>query len=228
MPALNQVRMLCNHTLASFILNRTEAKEKELGAIQKNVIHEHHHDGSSGSDEDYSDDDDEGEDGYRPGGYHAVRIGDRFHNNRYVVIEKLGWGHFSTVWLCYDKKRSREDKPEFVALKIQKSASHYREAAIDEIELLNSISSAAVSTKIMGEYPVGTSISDLCLVNLVDSFDHSGPNGRHMCMCFEVLGENLLKVIKRYDYRGMRESGFGREGGRHGLEAYLDLAGVAS
>ena len=35
------------------------------------------------------------------GGYHPVKIGDLF-NNRYHVIRKLGWGHFSTVWLCWD------------------------------------------------------------------------------------------------------------------------------
>lgn len=37
------------------------------------------------------------------GGYHPVRIGDLF-NNRYHVVRKLGWGHFSTVWLCWDMK----------------------------------------------------------------------------------------------------------------------------
>lgn len=35
------------------------------------------------------------------GGYHHVKIGDLF-NARYHVIRKLGWGHFSTVWLAWD------------------------------------------------------------------------------------------------------------------------------
>jgi len=35
------------------------------------------------------------------GGYHPVKIGDLF-NGKYHVIRKLGWGHFSTVWLCWD------------------------------------------------------------------------------------------------------------------------------
>nr|CAD7574634.1 unnamed protein product [Timema californicum] len=39
-------------------------------------------------------------------GYHPVKIGDLFHN-RYHVIRKLGWGHFSTVWLCWDIGCSR-------------------------------------------------------------------------------------------------------------------------
>ena len=48
-------------------------------------------------------DDDEQEDpkDYIKGGYHPVKIGDLFHN-RYHVVRKLGWGHFSTVWLCWD------------------------------------------------------------------------------------------------------------------------------
>ena len=37
------------------------------------------------------------------GGYHRVLIGDKF-NDRYLVVEKLGWGHFSTVWLAKDLK----------------------------------------------------------------------------------------------------------------------------
>ena len=39
---------------------------------------------------------------YRPGGYHPVRIGDDFNDGRYTIVRKLGWGHFSTVWLARD------------------------------------------------------------------------------------------------------------------------------
>lgn len=41
---------------------------------------------------------------YKPGGYHPVKIGDVFSDNRYTIIRKLGWGHFSTVWLAWDNK----------------------------------------------------------------------------------------------------------------------------
>merc|ERR1719335_1374041 len=76
------------------------------------------------------DSDDEGLDGYRKGGYHVVSLGE-IYNQRYQVIAKLGWGHFSTVWLCQDLHLHR-----LVAMKVQKSAPYYTEAAYDEIELL--------------------------------------------------------------------------------------------
>lgn len=46
--------------------------------------------------------------------------------SRYVVIQKLGWGRFSTVWLAKDFKYST-----YVALKIQKSDHRYLESAYD-------------------------------------------------------------------------------------------------
>jgi serine/threonine-protein kinase SRPK3 len=32
---------------------------------------------------------------------------------------------------------------------------------------------------------------------------HHGPNGKHYVMVFEILGVNLLEIIKRYDYKGI-------------------------
>jgi hypothetical protein len=64
---------------------------------------------------------------YTFGGYYPVRLGEVF-NGRYHVIRKVGWGHFSTVWLCWDVIGKR-----FVALKIVKSAENYSVSAADEI-----------------------------------------------------------------------------------------------
>jgi serine/threonine-protein kinase SRPK3 len=72
-----------------------------------------------------NDSEDEGIEDYNIGGYHPVHIGEVL-NNRYVVIQKLGWGHFSTVWLCKDFKYKT-----YAAVKIQKSSPHYMEAAFD-------------------------------------------------------------------------------------------------
>jgi serine/threonine-protein kinase SRPK3 len=41
---------------------------------------------------------------YCKGGYHPVHVGDTFSDGRYLIVRKLGWGHFSTVWLARDNK----------------------------------------------------------------------------------------------------------------------------
>lgn len=121
---------------------------------------------------------------YRRGGYHPIHIGDQLKDGRFIILRKLGWGHFSTVWLCWDQETLG-----LVALKIQKSARHYTEAALDEIALLTTIRDQDPSC----ETPV---------VCLLDHFQHAGPNGAHTCMVFEVLGRSLLSLIRHHGYRG--------------------------
>jgi len=41
------------------------------------------------------------------------------------------------------------------------------------------------------------------VVRLLDDFKINGVNGEHVCMVFEVLGHNLLKLIIRSHYRGI-------------------------
>ena len=59
---------------------------------------------------------DEGMPDYKIGGYHPVHVGEILLD-RYIIIQKLGWGHFSTVWLTKDLKFNS-----YVAIKVQKSA----------------------------------------------------------------------------------------------------------
>ncbi|KAK9708500.1 serine/threonine protein kinase, CMGC, variant 3 [Basidiobolus ranarum] len=124
---------------------------------------------------------------YTSGGYHPVKVGESYNNGRYTILRKLGWGHFSTVWLAKDHKGVRH-----VAMKVVKSAPHYTETALDEIKLLEKVTSADINAP--GRNYV---------VELLDHFQHTGPNGTHVCMVFEVLGENLLGLIKRYHHRGI-------------------------
>lgn len=124
---------------------------------------------------------------YKYGGYHPAYIGETYHDGRYILVRKLGWGHFSTVWLAKDSKLNIH-----VAMKIVRSAQGYRETAVDEIKLLSKIN---ITDK---EHP-----GHQYLIKLIDYFDHNGPNGTHICIVFEVLGESLLGLIRRYKHKGL-------------------------
>lgn len=134
-------------------------------------------------------------DDYRPGGYHPVFIGDTYgRENEYLIARKLGWGHFSTVWLAWDEKNQRH-----VAIKIVRSSSNYTEAALDEIKILEKVASENDNHE--GKKHV---------VQLLDHFLHEGPNGTHVCMVFEVLGENMLNLLLRYkEFQAARQKEIG-------------------
>ena len=45
--------------------------------------------------------------------------------------------------------------------------------------------------------------NDCYCVQLLNCLLHHGPHGKHFVMVFEILGVNLLEVIKRYNYKGV-------------------------
>ncbi|XP_037933155.1 SRSF protein kinase 3-like [Teleopsis dalmanni] len=133
-----------------------------------------------------SDEEQEDPSQYCRGGYHPVVIGDIF-DNRFRVVRKLGWGHFSTVWLCRDLKDEK-----YVALKVVKSAPHYIETAADEIRLLEAIRDAD---------PLDGKRERI--VSLLNHFTVRGVNGIHTCLVFEALGCSLYKLIVKNNYFGL-------------------------
>ncbi|KAM5533702.1 hypothetical protein V8D89_012669 [Ganoderma adspersum] len=142
---------------------------------------------------------------YVKGGYHPVHIGDAFSDARYQVVRKLGWGHFSTVWLAKDTKLNRH-----VALKVVKSAPRYTETALDEIKLLQRLITSSTppvqptpENPSPAPSPSQTHSGRSHVISFLDHFRHKGPNGTHVCMVFEVLGENLLGLIKRHQNKGV-------------------------
>lgn len=145
-------------------------------------------------DDDYSSCDEKNEESakdYRPGGYHPAYKGETYKEGRYVLVRKLGWGHFSTVWLAKDTETGSH-----VAMKIVRSDKVYTESALDEIKLLQGVN--PLETEGLSEHEGSAHI-----LRLLDNFIHSSVNGEHVVMVFEVLGENLLALIKKYEHKGI-------------------------
>lgn len=162
--------------------------------------------------EDEDSSEDEGMPDYKIGGYHPIHVGEILLD-RYVIIQKLGWGHFSTVWLTKDLRYNS-----YVALKVQKSAQHYVEAAYDEVDILDQVSTNwkteqwkdSIKDYYKEDKHLMTRLKKFGVISesshcaqLLNSFIHHGPNGKHFIMVFEILGVNFLEIIKRYDYKGV-------------------------
>ncbi|KAJ7275407.1 kinase-like domain-containing protein [Mycena haematopus] len=137
--------------------------------------------------DEYSCKDEESPAEYNTGGYCPVKLNDTFKLGRYRVLRKLGWGHFSTVWLVKDTELNRHS-----ALKVVKSAGRYAETARDEIKLLSRV--ASISPLHPGRQHI---------VSFLDSFAHQGPEASHICIVFEPLGEHLLALIERNKRKGV-------------------------
>jgi serine/threonine protein kinase len=97
---------------------------------------------------------------YQPGGYHPILIGDILRS-RYRVAHKLGYGAYSTTWLCRDYQSNT-----YVAVKVGTADSNDRE--VDVLNYLNH------STPL--DHPGRTMIP-----SIKDRFVLHGPNGTHPC-----------------------------------------------
>jgi hypothetical protein len=113
---------------------------------------------------------------YEPGGYHPTMVGDLLgastparsgseSRGRYIVVDKLGHGGYSTVWLAYDQF----DK-NLVALKVGIASSDLPRR---EAKILRKLSSPPGATR-----PQTLSL----LPRILDEFEIKGPNGTHTCI----------------------------------------------
>ncbi|KAH7234508.1 kinase-like domain-containing protein [Fusarium solani] len=123
----------------------------------------------------------EGKAAYRLGGFHPVYIGDIF-NNRYEVLNKIGYGQYSTVWLVKDLQASSSgDGPSvFRALKVLSAVCYGQGYDTFEKEILTNLRDGDRDQ---------LGYNYVC--HLVDDFEHQGPNGTHTCLVFELMGETL-------------------------------------
>ncbi|KAL6709556.1 hypothetical protein ACN47E_001491 [Coniothyrium glycines] len=117
---------------------------------------------------------------YEPGGYKPVMLNDLLHN-RYRIVDKLGFGGYSTIWLAHDEKMKR-----YLAVKIgiAGSSSLRREA-----EILQALHGTGSSSQ-------GSHSDNACdlLPKIHDTFDLCGPNGTHSCYTSTPAQGNLKEA----------------------------------
>ncbi|KAM6481756.1 kinase-like domain-containing protein [Trichoderma sp. SZMC 28011] len=117
---------------------------------------------------------------YCHGGYHPVHLNDLLCDGRYRILDKLGFGSFATVWLARD-----EVKEIYVSIKIAVAEQSHNHNG--ELQILQTITRNGDPT-----HPGHKHVS-----HLLDSFYHDGPNGRHLCIVFELLGPKISSVVNR-------------------------------
>ncbi|PYH29279.1 kinase-like protein [Aspergillus neoniger CBS 115656] len=111
---------------------------------------------------------------YQPGGYNPVMIGDVLHS-RYRIVDKLGHGGYSTVWLARDTTVKR-----YVALKVNTADAHPREATV---------------LRTLPKPPSSSPAHRRCLIPVVfDEFDVQGPNGTYACYITAPAHCNLREI----------------------------------
>ncbi|KAE8342708.1 hypothetical protein BDV24DRAFT_150294 [Aspergillus arachidicola] len=108
---------------------------------------------------------------YNPQNFYPVYIGEVIAS-RYQVVSKLGYGTSSTVWLCRDLQSNG-----FVTLKVCTRGQRPKHEISVSKHLENSNSHPGKS-----------------LVRLVlDSFEITGPNGKHVCLTYQPLGMSFTE-----------------------------------
>ncbi|KAK1625181.1 kinase-like domain-containing protein [Colletotrichum phormii] len=117
---------------------------------------------------------------YKEGMFHPVKLGDQLGDGKYTIVNKLGNGSFSTVWLAHNAKTGKK-----VAVKIciprKKDLPAENETGISK---LLQEDSAHPGHRVIGCYD--------------DVFLHHGPNGTHVCL----VSEPTRATISESKFRG--------------------------
>jgi Protein kinase domain len=179
----------------------------------------------SSEDEDGDDDDenaeDEGQSGYRKGGYHPVRVGE-VYRGRYKIVRKLGWGHFSTVWLAVDlREQARIDEAAAKAEAESAAAEGGREVESDGDEKAPAASSSAATpaapaadvAEQKSDADDDDDDDDTAVVVVGEKLDASDESKRHLYVALKIVKSaphyteaaideiSILKVIAKRDPR---------------------------
>lgn len=127
--------------------------------------------------------------------FYPVHIGDLF-NDRYRVTGKLGFGAYSTSWLCHDiryvavevwklspLRLSRSHR--YIVLKVSTSLRKFPTATDREFKVYKHLA------KIKSAHPGQSLIREL-----YDSFELRGHAGKHRCLVLQPMHMTLLEMMR--------------------------------
>ncbi|KAE8133555.1 kinase domain protein [Aspergillus pseudotamarii] len=116
---------------------------------------------------------------YAPAHYYPVKIGDVYHT-RYKIAGKLGYGAYSTSWLCRDLQVNN-----YTVLKVSTHLPDHPSATDRELrvyEHLVKVDSSHAGQSLIRE--------------LYDSFELQGPGGTHQCLVLQPMHMTLLEMMR--------------------------------
>ena len=116
---------------------------------------------------------------YCKGGFHPIHLDDILQN-RYRIVNKLGFGSYSTIWLVEDLDSGR-----YVALKVL-SAEASKESS--EVTIRRHLKQRQINDR-------GSNGQEF-LIEFLDDFEVEGPNGTHHCIVTEVLGPSISADVE--------------------------------
>lgn len=119
---------------------------------------------------------------YRIGGYHPTIIGDAFHDGRYEIINKLGFGGYSSIWLARDHHQEH-----YVSLKILAAS---QSAQCNEAKILRLLSGSGGGSDNNPDSGPGH-LGRQFIPRLLEDFTFDGPNGRHLCLVQGVAARSI-------------------------------------
>lgn len=112
----------------------------------------------------------------------------------FQVIELLGQGTFAQVFKC---KESTTGK--IFAIKVVKNKPAFTMQAKMEIEIFRLLRQKAESKTSIEEDDKCDKLSTNCFVSLLCHFMFK----KHLCLVFELLGQNLYELLKKRQFRGL-------------------------
>ncbi|OJD24298.1 CMGC/SRPK protein kinase [Blastomyces percursus] len=116
---------------------------------------------------------------YKPEHYYPVNIGD-VYETRYQVAGKIGYGAYSTSWLCWDLLDNK-----YKVLKVTTSLSKFPTATDRELKIYEHL--MKIKSTHRGQFLIR---------KLYDSFNLQGPFGKHRCLVLQPMHMTLLEMMR--------------------------------